>query len=131
VIERSLLSPVDDNGRSPRLVLAHVPSDGCPAAVVVPIEELARPAIRKTNFEAACILDALRAMGDDANCLGHIHDLSPFDWRVMQSASHHFAPQVFSSLFNQRVIGWPISVWSISLDLLFDVFVKQGDAMVG
>jgi hypothetical protein len=76
---------------------------------------------------------------DDTNSLDHIHDLrdvktrrcsSPINWRVRQSSSHHFGPQVFSSLLNKRVIGRSICVRSISLNLLFDVFVKHRDAVV-
>jgi hypothetical protein len=111
------------------LVAAELEGYGPPAGEIVPVQVAL--AARPDDLKAAGIRDVLGAVGNDANSLDHIHDLSPFNWRVMQSASHHFAPQVFNSLFNQRVIGWPIHVWSISLDLLFDVFVKQGDAMVG
>jgi hypothetical protein len=104
------------------------------------IEVLARSSVRKTDFEASCVLDAFRAVRDDTNSFDHIHDLrnvttrrcsSPINWRVRQSASHHFSPQVFSSLPNKRVIGRSICVGSISLNLLFDVFIKHRDAVVG
>jgi hypothetical protein len=36
VIERSLLPSRDDDSSPPRLVLAHMPRDGCAAAIVVP-----------------------------------------------------------------------------------------------
>ena len=70
MIERSLLCPRDDDSSFSRLVLAHVQGGGGVAVVVVPVEELAGPSVRKPNFEAACILDTLRAMGDYANSLG-------------------------------------------------------------
>ena len=61
----------DDDRSSSRLVLAaHVQSNGCAAAVVVPIEVLAWSFVRKPDLEAACVRDAFRAVRDDANVIG-------------------------------------------------------------
>src|SRR5262249_59600264 len=69
MLELVALGPGEGSRGFPCLVLIHLPSDRGAAAIVIPVEILAGPAIGEPDFKAAGVGNAPERMWDDANAI--------------------------------------------------------------